>query len=115
LQVTRGILERGAREGVFRAVDPFLAHIGIVGSLVFYYATEPTRRRLVREGRVALPQPAAESFLEHMQEMVLCGLSKWPGARRRGAKEGEGAHEGKGLVAGARRAGGGRRVPGSNG
>src|SRR5262245_17908171 len=41
--VVREIVERGVRDGSFRSVDPALTHLGLMGSLVFFFATEPFR------------------------------------------------------------------------
>jgi AcrR family transcriptional regulator len=73
----RGIVEEGVREGTFRAVDPILAHLTILGSLLFFYATDPMRVRIHRTGNlppgVELPTP--ESFLVHIKELMARGLS----------------------------------------
>jgi TetR/AcrR family transcriptional regulator len=74
-EIVRGILDRGVREGAFRPVNPFLAHIGIIGTLAFFYATEPTRRRLAKEGRLPIAAPSSEDFVRHTQQMVLRGLA----------------------------------------
>jgi TetR/AcrR family transcriptional regulator len=87
--VMRGILERGVKEGVFRPVDPFLTHIGLMGSLIFFYATEPTRRRIVEQASVSLPLPSPEAFVEHMQEMVVRGLLQDIGPVTPGQERGE--------------------------
>jgi AcrR family transcriptional regulator len=76
--VVREIIERGIREGAFRRVNPFLAHIGIVGSLVFFYATEPTRRRIVSQGKLPVALPSSDEFLRHMQGMVTRALAADP-------------------------------------
>jgi TetR/AcrR family transcriptional regulator len=83
--VTRRIVERGVREGLFRRVDPVAVHLALVGSLIFYFATEPARREAAaRQGlRVAFPSPAA--FLRHLEELTLRGLAHAP-ARRKGAR-----------------------------
>ncbi len=78
--LVRGIIERGTREGAFRRVNPFLAHIGIVGSLAFFYATEPTRRRIATQGKLPMALPPRDEFLRHMQEMVIRGLAADPPA-----------------------------------
>jgi TetR/AcrR family transcriptional regulator len=74
-QIVRAIIARGVAEGVFRPVHPFLAHLGIIGSLIFFYATEPPRRRLVAEGRLPVPLPSTDEFLMHIQETVIRGLA----------------------------------------
>jgi AcrR family transcriptional regulator len=87
--VMRRIIERGVQQGVFRPVDPLLAHVGIVGSLIFFYATEPTRRRMSARRKAPGLAPPAEEFLRHMQEMASRGLQAGEGAcRGRRAKGG---------------------------
>lgn len=76
LQSIRAIIERGVREGAFRPVDPLLAHLSIIGSLLFFYATEPPRRRLAAEKRLPVPLPSTDEFLQHIQEMVIRGLAQ---------------------------------------
>ncbi|MFO7592697.1 MAG: TetR/AcrR family transcriptional regulator [Pseudomonadota bacterium] len=39
------ILERGERQGRFRKVNSFMVHMMVIGSLTFYAANEPIRRR----------------------------------------------------------------------
>ena len=77
-QIVRAIIARGVAEGVFRPVHPFLAHLGIIGSLVFFYATEPTRRRLVAQKRLPVSLPTSKEFLDHIQEIVIRGLAVEP-------------------------------------
>jgi TetR/AcrR family transcriptional regulator len=72
------ILERGIRTGVFRPVHPFLAHLGIIGSLLFFYATEPRRRRIASELKPPIAIPSAEDFVRHIQEAILHGIVKRP-------------------------------------
>jgi TetR/AcrR family transcriptional regulator len=74
-QIVRAIIEKGVKAGAFRPVNPFLAHLSIVGSLVFFYATEPARQRAVRERRMPLVLPSMEEFLAHIQETVIRGLA----------------------------------------
>jgi len=79
--VSRRLAERGAREGVFRRVDPMLLHVGLVGSLVFFFATEPARRQAAREGRVPFVWPAPKVFLRYLQDLTLRGLAPVPPRR----------------------------------
>ena len=65
--VSRRLVARGVREGSFRRVDPMVFHFGLVGALVFFFATEPTRRR----ARHALaPRGAAgpKDFVRYLEE-----------------------------------------------
>jgi TetR/AcrR family transcriptional regulator len=81
--VSRRLAERGAREGLFRRVDPLLLHFALVGSVVFFFATEPARRRAVAERRVpfAMPDPAA--FVDYLEQLTLRGLAPQGPPRRR--------------------------------
>ena len=87
--VSRRLAERGTREGLFRPVDPLLMHFGLVGSLVFFFATEPARRRAAAQGRVPFAMPDPSAFLRYLEELTLRGLA--PEAppsrlRRKGAR-----------------------------
>jgi TetR/AcrR family transcriptional regulator len=73
--VSRRLAERGAREGLFRRVDPLLLHFGLVGSLVFFFATEPARRRAAAEGRVPFVVPDRRAFVRYLEELTLRGLA----------------------------------------
>jgi AcrR family transcriptional regulator len=73
--VSRRLAERGTREGLFRPVDPLLLHFGLVGSVVFFFATEPARRRAVAQGRVPFPMPDSSAFLRYLEELTLRGLA----------------------------------------
>lgn len=70
----RGMVDAGVREGSFRPVDPVLTHLSLVGSLIFFFATDEFRRRAVVEGRIGPVAPAAKDFVRHMQEMITRGL-----------------------------------------
>ena len=86
--VSRRLAERGAREGLFRPVDPLLMHFGLVGSLVFFFATEPARRRAAAQARVPFALPDSSAFLRYLEELTLRGLApeKPPSRRRKGAR-----------------------------
>jgi AcrR family transcriptional regulator len=88
--IVRRLAERGALEGVFRRVDPTLLHLGLVGSLAFFFATEPARRRAAVH--LPLEPPTAEAFIRHLEEMTLRGLAPGPSpatearTKRKGAR-----------------------------
>ena len=87
--VSRRLAERGAREGLFRRVDPLLLHFGLIGSLVFFFATEPARRRAAAHGQVPFAMPDPKAFIRYLEELTLRGLA--PGSRpsrsrRKGAR-----------------------------
>jgi AcrR family transcriptional regulator len=85
--VSRRLAARGVREGLFRRVDPLLLHFGLVGSLVFFFATEPARERAAAGGHVpfAMPDPAA--FVDYLEELTLRGLAP-EGPRSRPRRKG---------------------------
>jgi TetR/AcrR family transcriptional regulator len=74
-EVVRRIVERGVREGSFRSVDPLLTHLSLVGSLLFFFATERLRARVFAEGRVHAPRPDAAAYVKHIQDLIIHGLA----------------------------------------
>jgi len=86
----RRIVERGVREGSFRPVDPLLTHLSLVGSLLFFFATARLRARLFAEGRVRGKAPETTTYVKHIQDLIIHGLteptrtSDTNGERRRG-------------------------------
>ncbi len=90
--ISRRLAERGAREGLFRRVDPLLLHFALVGSLVFFFATEPARRKAASEGRLPFSMPDPAAFVRYVEELTLRGLApqtpsrRAPRPRRKGAR-----------------------------
>jgi TetR/AcrR family transcriptional regulator len=80
--VTRRLAERGMRDGTFRRVDPLIFHFGLVGGTAFFLATDPARRRAVREGHIPFAMPEAADFLRHIEELTVRGLAPDAGAPR---------------------------------
>jgi TetR/AcrR family transcriptional regulator len=86
---SRRLAERGAREGVFRRVDPLLFHLTLVGSLIFFFATEPARRKAAAQARLGFVLPDSKAFLRYLEELTLRGLapqSPPSRLRRKGAR-----------------------------
>ena len=77
LGVTRRIAERGMRERIFRKVDPAAMHLALVGSMVFFLATEPARRRAIAAHALP-PMPDFPEFLRYLEELTLRGLASAP-------------------------------------
>ncbi len=77
----REVVERGVREGTFRPVNPLLTHLGLVGSLVFFFATRPFRERLIREGKLPAAIPDTAGFVRHVKELTARGLAAGSSAR----------------------------------
>jgi len=73
--VSRRLAGRGVREGLFRRVDPLLLHFGLVGSLVFFFATEPARRRAAAERRLPFAMPDSKAFIDYLEDLTLRGLA----------------------------------------
>lgn len=75
VEVVRELLTEGADAGEFRALDPVLAHLTIVGAVVFLNATAPIRGRaaeLVPE--TSLPEPTADIAI-FLSTLLLDGLA----------------------------------------
>jgi TetR/AcrR family transcriptional regulator len=73
--VLQDILEQGVREGKFRPVNPVLTQVGLVGSLMFFFATETFRKRVVRELGAEPGPMEAEDYIRHWRDMMLGGLT----------------------------------------
>ncbi len=72
---TRGIVAEGRAAGQFRAVDPVLTHLLVVGSVLFFANAVRLRDRFVEEGAdlpdlAALPDAAAR-----LTDIVLFGIA----------------------------------------
>ena len=74
-QVVRRIVERGVREGSFRRVDPLATHLSVVGSLLFFFVTEPLRARMLADRRIPGRAPDAAQYVSHIQELFIHGLA----------------------------------------
>ncbi|WP_428559394.1 MAG: TetR/AcrR family transcriptional regulator [Solidesulfovibrio sp. DCME] len=66
--VTRGILERGRKDGSLVAAEPVLVHMTLVGAMVVYSLSEPLRTRFAAAAqemglRLDLPLSAAADFV----------------------------------------------------
>lgn len=76
--VVRSLLREGVAGGEFRPLDPLLAHLTLVGSVIFLSATSSIRARmgeLLPDG--ALPIPTAD-IAEFLSTMLLDGLAAKP-------------------------------------
>jgi hypothetical protein len=71
-----GVIADGVKAGDFRAVNPLFAHLSVVGSLVFFFATEPLRSRLSAEGLLPLAAPLdAGAYVKHVEELMARGFA----------------------------------------
>jgi hypothetical protein len=68
-----GILEEGARKGVFSEAIPFSIHAMLVGGLVFYRSTHPIRTRFSSLSReiADLPQGTSGKIAEEFKARIL--------------------------------------------
>ena len=88
--LVREIVAQGVREGSFRPVDPMLTHLGLIGSLVFYFATAPARNRLIATGSFPLRRaPLSTDYVRHIQELMTLGLTAPAAASSRRRKHGQ--------------------------
>ena len=74
LSAVRQIVERGVRDGTLRPVDPLFTHLGLLGSLLFFFATAPFRERLHAEGLLPAPPPDPAAYIRHVQDLITHGL-----------------------------------------
>jgi AcrR family transcriptional regulator len=71
-----GVIADGVRAGDFRPVNPLFAHLSVVGSLIFFFATEPLRSRLAAEGLLPLAAPLdAGAYVRHVEELMARGFA----------------------------------------
>lgn len=70
----RRIIDRGVDAGVFRRTDPLLTYLTIQGSFIFFFATEPFRRRVL--ARIDGPRelPTANAFVRNAETLFLDAL-----------------------------------------
>ena len=80
--VSRRLGERGRARGPLPEVDPVLLHLGLVGALVFFFATESARRKAAAEGLFPFAMPAPKAFLRYIEELTLRGLAPDPSSGR---------------------------------
>jgi TetR/AcrR family transcriptional regulator len=91
LAAVRRIVERGVQEGAFRAVDPLLTHLSLVGSLVFFFATTRFRERVLADQRLGIKPPDGGAYVLHIQDLFIHGLA----AGRAGAQAADPSRHGR--------------------
>lgn len=86
----RRMIQEGIDAGVFRPVDPFLTYLTLTGSLIFFFATETFRERMLEENRAMaaaggidpraahLPTeaPSPEAFVAQAEAIFLSALRR---------------------------------------
>jgi len=72
-RVVQGIVDQGIEEGTFTSVNPYLTHISLLGSLVFFFAFRPLSARFV-DGKLPTGIPEVRQYVSHLQAMLTRGL-----------------------------------------
>jgi AcrR family transcriptional regulator len=73
--VVRALIAEGTATGEFRAIDPVLTHLTLVGAVVFLNATAPIRDRAAALGPgFSLPEPTTD-IARFINLMMLDGLA----------------------------------------
>ncbi len=72
--LVQDIIDQGIAEGTFSAVNPYLTHISLLGSLVFFFAFTPIRASL-EEGRLPVGVAEVREYVRHLQYVLGRGLA----------------------------------------
>lgn len=72
-RLVQGIIDQGIEQGTFKPVNPYLTHISLLGSLVFYFAFTPIRKT-IGEGKLTAGMPEVSEYVRHIHETVVAGL-----------------------------------------
>lgn len=76
--VVRALIAEGTAAGEFRAIDPVLTHLTLVGAVVFLNASAPIRDRAAALGPpFSLPEPTTD-IARFINLMLLDGLAAGP-------------------------------------
>lgn len=74
-RVVSDVLAEGVASGDFRATDPLLTHVTLVGSMIFLVASQPIRKRVAKFAGVPHTH-TLEDLARHTGNLVLQGLRK---------------------------------------
>jgi len=72
-QIVAEVLAEGVRKKAFRATDPLLTHVTLVGSMLFLVASQPIRTRVAKLSGVKHAH-TLEDLARHTGNLVLKGL-----------------------------------------
>ncbi len=81
----RLVVEAGTRTGTFRDVNPLATHIGLIGSIMFFFSTERFRKAKMSRLPAGTEMPLPDEYLSHIEELMVRGLAaetRRPRARR---------------------------------
>jgi AcrR family transcriptional regulator len=76
----RAVLEDGRKKGVFRTVNPLIAHLTIVGSIMFYHSSAGMVKKFEGTGfieDIKTVRPTASAAASQIADMVVCSLRKY--------------------------------------
>lgn len=79
-RVVHEIIDQGIEDGTFAAVNPYMTHISLLGSLVFFFAFLPLRDR-IDDAEFPARVPEVREYVRHLQELMARGLATdgpWP-------------------------------------
>jgi hypothetical protein len=72
-RVVADVLAEGVRAKAFRATDPLLTHVTLIGSMIFLIASQPIRERLSKFAGIEHTH-TFEDLARHTGNLVLHGL-----------------------------------------
>lgn len=82
LAVLGAILDEGRRAKRFRPAHPFLVHIGIIGPLLIFLASAPTRSRFLKHLPAMAARVDTPGFVRHITASTLASLAPDRAPRR---------------------------------
>jgi AcrR family transcriptional regulator len=74
-RVVADVLAEGVKKKAFRATDPLLTHVTLIGSMIFLVASQPIRARVAKLAGVEHTH-TFEDLARHTGDLVLKGLKK---------------------------------------
>lgn len=95
VQTLAAMLKDGRRAGVFGAVPPLVAQLGIVAPLLVFAASAPLRERLGHLLPKGLARVSAETLMYHVQTMTVAALRVDARRRGRSVRSKAGARKGR--------------------
>ena len=73
-ELLQDVVNEGVGLGRFRAVSPVLTHIGLVGNVLFFYASASFRERVLRSLGIPADQVTEEKYMRYWTDLILRGL-----------------------------------------
>jgi AcrR family transcriptional regulator len=74
-RVVADVLAEGVKKKAFRATDPLLTHVTLIGSMIFLVASQPIRARLAKAAGFEHTH-TFEDLARHTGNLILKGLEK---------------------------------------